>query len=96
VVSDDRERSVFAFLRLAPPELPVLVVCNFGDVPRQGYTMRVPDGEWEEIFNSDSPAFGGGFAGNAGRLRVADGVLRLTLPPLGVIYMRQAEEGDAC
>ncbi|MDD2705242.1 MAG: 1,4-alpha-glucan branching protein GlgB [Acidocella sp.] len=96
VVSDDRERSVFAFLRLAPPESPVLVVCNFGDAQRQDYTMRVPGGEWEEIFNSDSPAFGGGFAGNAGRLRAADGVLCLTLPPLGVIYMRQAEEEDAC
>ena len=63
-------------------------------MPRDGYTIRVPDaGEYLKIFDSDDVRFGGsgynrqtqiGAAGDA-----ADGspcALRLDLPPLGAMF----------
>jgi 1,4-alpha-glucan branching enzyme len=50
VIGDDRSNSVFAFLRLAANEAPVLVVCNMTPVPRHGYRIGVPRaGNWREI-----------------------------------------------
>ncbi len=97
VIGDDREQSVFAFLRYgAYGTKPVLVVCNFTPVPRYGYEVGVPGGAFVEIFNSDAIGFGGAGIGNAGRLEAAGAPahgqpasLSLTLPPLGVIYLRQ-------
>jgi 1,4-alpha-glucan branching enzyme len=95
-VGDDRANSVFAFLRFAPNQAPVLVVCNMTPVPRRGYRIGVPQaGGWREIFNSDSTFYGGSNVGNAGRV-AADPVavhgqaqsLELVLPPLATIFLR--------
>jgi 1,4-alpha-glucan branching enzyme len=97
VVADDREQSVLAFLRRGHEGTrPVLVVCNFTPAPRYDYRVGVPGGAWREIFNSDLAGYGGSDAGNAGVMQAADewahGMdhsVRLTLPPLGVILLRQ-------
>jgi 1,4-alpha-glucan branching enzyme len=97
IVGDDKAQSVLAFMRWGHEGTsPVLVVCNFTPVPRYDYRVGVPAGEWREIFNSDLAGYGGSDVGNAGVL-VADGAamhgmehsLRLTLPPLAVILLRQ-------
>ncbi len=61
VVGNDDANSVIAFLRLATGQRPVLVVCNFTAVPREGYRIGVPvAGRWKTLLNSDEHRFGGG------------------------------------
>jgi 1,4-alpha-glucan branching enzyme len=97
VVGDDRENSVFAFLRYGGEAAsPVLVVCNMTPVPRSGYRIGVPrPGEWRELLNSDAAVYGGSNIGNGGAV-MAVAVqghgeaqsLELALPPLSVMYFR--------
>src|SRR4029078_658270 len=43
LIGDDREGSVIAFLRWGEAgDPPILVVCNFTPVPREGYRIGVP------------------------------------------------------
>jgi 1,4-alpha-glucan branching enzyme len=94
----DVQSSVIAFMRrgVEPGEV-VVVVCNLTPVVRRDYPVGVPvPGQWEEILNTDAPAYGGSGAENPGRLWAPPGQghgryaqsLRLTLPPLGVLYAR--------
>ena len=95
-VGDDSANSVFAFLRYAEHQPPILVVSNMTPVPRHGYRIGVPvAGNWSEIFNSDSCFYGGSNTGNAGSVAAmkfpAHGhgqSLELVLPPLATIYLR--------
>ncbi len=68
VIGDDRENSVFAFLRFSEEhETCVLVVCNMTPVPRIGYELGVPrPGYWTEVLNSDGAVYGGSNLGNGG------------------------------
>ena len=96
VVMEDREQSVFAFLRLgAKGDRPVLAVSNFTPVPRTGYRVGVPSGGgWRETFNSDAALYGGSNLGNGGWCD-AEPVpwhgeawsMSLTLPPLATVYL---------
>jgi len=96
VSADDRAQSVTAFLRLAKDGSPVLVVCNYTPVPRHGYQIGVPvAGRWEEILNTDAPAYGGSGIGNLGSVLASEEPCHdfpcsvwLTLPPLAVVYLR--------
>ncbi len=75
----------------------VLVVCNFTPVPRLGYLVGVPfDGYWKEILNSDALEYGGSGSGNMGGTEaLAESShgrpysLRLTLPPLGAVFLKK-------
>jgi 1,4-alpha-glucan branching enzyme len=95
-VGDDSANSVFAFLRFASDQAPVLVVSNMTPVPRRGYRIGVPrGGAWREILNSDSAFYGGSNVGNEGRVATdpvaAHGQphsLELVLPPLATIFLR--------
>jgi 1,4-alpha-glucan branching enzyme len=97
VVGDDRQNSVFAFLRYGNDEaIPVLVVCNMTPVPRSGYSIGVPrPGVWRELLNTDSAYYGGSDMGNGGAIETVPvqrhgeaQSLELTLPPLGTLYLR--------
>ena len=94
----DADYSVIAFLRRGKGKgEPVVVVFNFTPVVREGYRIGVPGrGLWKEVLNSDAPEYGGSGVGNP------DGVeaeptpmhgrthsLTLTLPPLGVLFLRR-------
>jgi 1,4-alpha-glucan branching enzyme len=93
----DWENSVIAFLRRARnPNDAVVVVCNFTPVVRHGYRIGVPSGGYyREVLNTDSEIYGGSNVGNEGG---AWGVpsphagrpfhLSLSLPPLGVVYLK--------
>jgi 1,4-alpha-glucan branching enzyme len=97
VVGDDRDQSVFAFLRFGGPgSKPLLVVCNFTPIPRLGYRIGVPAGNWSEVFNSDLEGLGGSGVGNSGILHAWDdplhgqpASLELSLPPLATIFLKQ-------
>ncbi len=96
-VADDRENSVFAFLRMGPEgSRPVLAVSNFTPVPREGYRIGVPaPGAWDEILNTDADVYGGGNIGNGGTVWAEgaaahgrDWSVLLTLPPLATLLLR--------
>jgi 1,4-alpha-glucan branching enzyme len=92
----DDVNSVISFLRYARHDSPpVLVVCNLTPVPRYGYRLGVPRaGEWREVLNSDSTAYGGSGMGNLGAVMTEEvsahehpQSLVLTLPPLAALYL---------
>jgi 1,4-alpha-glucan branching enzyme len=95
-VGDDSSNSVFAFLRFAADERPVLIVSNMTPVPRHGYRIGAPlSGPWREILNTDSSHYGGTNVGNAGIVHASDSPahgqpssLELVLPPLATIFLR--------
>ena len=94
----DYQHNCISFMRKSGQEDDTLyVVCNFADETREGYCIGMPeDGEYAEIFNSQDAAYEGWDIGNRGRL-VADErpmhgrpfSLTLTLPPLGVVYLKK-------
>jgi 1,4-alpha-glucan branching enzyme len=94
----DTLSSVISFLRRGlEPGHVVAVVCNFTPVLRPDYPVDVPvPGEWEAVLNTDEPRYGGGGTGPSGSLLAPPGQgggrygqrLHLTLPPLGVVFLR--------
>ena len=92
----DAEASVISFLRRGREGPPVLVVCNFTPIPRQNYTVGVPEGGyWRELLNSDASIYGGSGVGNFGGVEAAPVAAQgrfhsvvLTLPPLGTVFFK--------
>jgi 1,4-alpha-glucan branching enzyme len=96
---NDAPASVISLLRKGKSaDDAVLVACNFTPVPRVGYKVGVPSpGYWKEILNSDAREYGGGGIGNMGGAEaLAESVhgrpysLRLTLPPLGALFLKKS------
>jgi 1,4-alpha-glucan branching enzyme len=95
--ADDREHSVFSWVRSDGQGDRVLVVCNFTPVPRHGWRLGVPPGPaaWREVLNTDSAHYGGSNLGNGGQplaVRVAPwngrpASIELTLPPLATLFL---------
>jgi 1,4-alpha-glucan branching enzyme len=86
--------NVNAFTRRDYHGNTIAVVCNFSGEPLHGYELYLPEtGVWTEILNSDAQEFGGSGVGNLGIVN-ADGSGRavLTLPPLGVLWLRHRTE----
>ena len=95
---NDTESSVISFLRKGNnPGEAVLVVCNLTPVPRENYRIGIPeDGSWRELFNSDDQNFGGSNVKNpqvvnseALPVHGKDHSVALTLPPMGVVYLKK-------
>jgi 1,4-alpha-glucan branching enzyme len=96
---NDAPASVISLLRKGEAEDDcVLVVCNFTPIPRVGYRVGVPTGGyWKELLNSDAQEYGGSGMGNMGGTEaLAESThgrpftLRLTLPPLGAIFLKKS------
>ena len=101
LVLNDSDNSVLAFLRRAKdPDDCLVVVCNFTPVPRHGYRVGVPKpGYYAEILNTDSHLYGGSNTGNNGGVWAHPGEhsgrpyhVDLTIPPLGVVYLKPLGE----
>ncbi len=94
IVADDRDNSVFAWLRLAPDAAPVAVLCNFTPVPRVGYRIGLPrPGRWRELLNTDATPYGGGGMGNQGAIEAVatpshgfPASAEILAPPLATVY----------
>ncbi|MEJ5293060.1 MAG: 1,4-alpha-glucan branching protein GlgB [Candidatus Methanosuratincola sp.] len=92
----DYEQSVISFERKGSSDDVVLVVCNFTPVPRERYRVGVErSGRWRELLNSDAVPYGGSGWGNFGGVESEEveshgrrHSLSLTLPPLGVLYLK--------
>ena len=98
-IATTRRCSVISLLRKGKEgENPILIACNFTPVPRLGYMVGVPTGGyWKELLNSDGREYGGSDIGNAGGAEALPEKthgrpysLRLTLPPLGALFLRKA------
>ena len=100
LVVDDRENSVFVFVRRDRAGNELIVASNFTPVPRYNYRFGINQpGGWREILNSDSEYYRGSNTGNGGVVW-SDPLpshnrahsLTLTLPPLATIWLvREAE-----
>lgn len=93
IVADDHDNSVLAWLRKAPGEKPIAVICNLTPAYHERYELSLPvAGRWREILNTDAEIYGGSGKGNGGRVEAhatGSGWARagLTLPPLAVIML---------
>ncbi|MBV9553534.1 MAG: 1,4-alpha-glucan branching protein GlgB [Alphaproteobacteria bacterium] len=97
VISDDREQSVYAYLRMpAGNGPPLLSISNFTPVPRDGYRLGVPEaGRWRALLNTDASRYGGSDYTN-GHDAMAEAAswheqpasLTLNLPPLATVILR--------
>jgi 1,4-alpha-glucan branching enzyme len=95
----DADNSVISLLRRSRDGADFTVaVVNFTPVPRPGYVVGVPAmGSYRELLNSDLEVYGGSGSGNGGSL-AADGPpahgfdvsLRLTVPPLGFLLLKNS------
>jgi 1,4-alpha-glucan branching enzyme len=98
LIGDDRQNSVYAWLRWDKHGVPLLAVHNFTPVPRAGYRIGVPRGErWQLLLNTDAEQFGGSNAGTLADITAGDDSahgekhsLILDLPPLGTLLLRPA------
>ncbi len=93
---DDAAHSVLAFVRHGHDGAnPVLVLCNFTPLVRQGWRFGVPRaGRWVERLNTDSAHYGGSNVGSALGALSTDPItahgraqsLACTLPPLASVF----------
>ncbi len=94
----DYQHNCISFMRKSDdPDQTVYVLCNLADETREFYKIGVPyKGEYVEIFNSQSSYYEGWNIGNTGSLIAKkepmhgrDYSITLTLPPLGVLYLKR-------
>lgn len=86
LIADDRQNSVFAWLRKAPGEQPIAVISNMTPALHDHYRLPLPhDGAWREILNSDAHGYGGSGRGNLGTITAVNGAAHIILPPLATI-----------
>jgi 1,4-alpha-glucan branching enzyme len=97
--AEDSGQSVLSYLRRGEvSDAPMVVVCNFTPVVRQGFRLGVPErGRWRERLNTDSAAYGGTNVGNLGSVEAQETPwhgqpfsLELTLPPLATVVLEHA------
>ncbi len=94
VIGDDRDNSVFAFLRHGDDhDRPVLCIANMTPQVLTDYRIGVPKaGQWKRLLSTDDQTFGGSGAGNAAAStddQASHGhaqSLNLTLPPLATSF----------
>lgn len=96
LIADDRDNSVFAWLRKSGGNhRPVVAVSNFTPVPRQDYALPLPHvGRWRERINTDATHYGGSGQGNFGVIMAEEqgshgrpASARITLPPLATLIL---------
>ncbi len=100
IALDDYQNSVIAFRRIAFDGSEIICVCNFQPVTRENYRIGVPVyGKYEVLFNSEREEFGGCGMGTEGIVKTnnepnhnLEYSLDLTLPPLGVLFIKLNEK----
>src|SRR5579872_843820 len=91
----DAEQSTLSYIRKSNGNFS-LVVFNMTPIPRYNYRVGVPrSGFYKEVLNSDAKEYGGSGVGNLGGVKSEEvpwhgktSSLRLTLPPLGLIFLQ--------
>ena len=97
----DAEHSLYSWMRYDDAGGRVLVVSNMTPVPREGFTLGVPDvatagaAAWREVLNTDSSFYGGSNLGNGTAPLAVQRVsshgrahsITLTVPPLATLFL---------
>ncbi|WP_296420291.1 1,4-alpha-glucan branching protein GlgB [Pseudooctadecabacter sp.] len=100
-LNGDAGQSTLGYVRYGRDgDAPVVVMCNFTPVLREGFAIGVPHaGQWDEVLNSDSTNYGGGNRGNLGGVKSRpeprdghDQSVEIVLPPLSVVVLRHAKQ----
>ncbi|MDX6515667.1 MAG: 1,4-alpha-glucan branching enzyme, partial [Gaiellaceae bacterium] len=97
--ANDAAANVVAFARIARDGTELICACNFSPVPRPDYRLGLPfGGRWKEALNTDSEHYGGTNVGNLGVIGAEEQPwhdqpfsARVTLPPLGVVWLIPSE-----
>ncbi|WP_158067097.1 1,4-alpha-glucan branching protein GlgB [Tersicoccus sp. Bi-70] len=100
--ANDTARNMLTFTRWDPQGNPVVVVANYAGTPHHDVKLALPwAGTWVEALNTDAEQFGGSGVGNHGRITAVEGSFQgkpasatVQVPPLGVLYLTPATEGD--
>jgi 1,4-alpha-glucan branching enzyme len=94
---NDAPNNALAFMRISKDGSRRLIcVANLSPVPRERYRVGLPvGGSWTEALNTDSAYYGGTGVGNLGAVEAQERSwhgqphsAELTLPPLGVVWLR--------
>ena len=96
LVPDDNENNVVVFLRRDKKGNELVCVVNFSPNPYEGYRFGVPGRrEYEEVFNTDRPEFGGSgwnYNGTVKCERIAshgrEASIAVKIPPYGALFLR--------
>ncbi|MDO9638731.1 MAG: 1,4-alpha-glucan branching protein GlgB [Pseudotabrizicola sp.] len=97
IESSDAEASVYAWIRKGSEgDAMVVALVNMTPVDRR-YRVGLPaGGDWAELLNTDSVAYGGGNRGNLGGVTAEEVQCHgrpwsavVTLPPLSAVYLKQ-------
>ena len=94
--ADDNEANTVAFLRWDKAGKPLIIVCNFSPIHRDGYRVGAPfGGTWASVFNSDAAEFGGQGLGDTAPLKTEkvachgqEQSLTIDLPPMSCVAYR--------
>jgi 1,4-alpha-glucan branching enzyme len=100
---NDTDSNVLSFIRWSAGGEPLVCLCNFSPVVREGYRLGLPrTGRWKEVLNTDAEAYGGSNVGNLGAVESEaigwDGQpasARVTLPPLATVWLAPDQPADA-
>ncbi len=65
-----------------------VVVTNFANTDRPGYHVKLPQGQWREVFNSNARRYGGSGSGNGGGL--VDAGSGVYLPAGSTVVLKRA------
>ncbi len=93
VVYTHNNNRVMAFRRWYGQQ-DFFVIASLNDTPfASGYginSSRLPDGQWREIFNSDSVHYNGNNVGNAGgTIQSSNGYINTVVPANGVVVLQR-------
>lgn len=99
---DDYTNSVIAFKRTDEDDNEIIAVCNFRPILHEKYVIGVSkNAVYAEVFSSDRVEFGGSGILNGNEIRPVprkihgcNQGLPLTLPPMGVIYLKCVGENE--
>ncbi len=95
---NDNEANVISFIRKGnTKDKDIIIICNFSDQTHTGYNIGVSKrGMYEEIFNSQYAEFEGWDIINPLPIKTVPkechgrkNTLHVTLPPLGVVYLKK-------
>jgi 1,4-alpha-glucan branching enzyme len=94
--ADNKDQSIFSFIRKDKKEDTLIIVCNFTEVVYEHYKVGVPSYTfYNEIFNSDAISFGGSGRVNHKKMNVIEKPfhnqpchLEMTIPPFGISILR--------
>jgi len=96
IAYDDHQNSVLCYIRKGKKTADDLVViANFTPLVRENYRIGVPEGSWEEIFNSDDKMYWGSGVENQDiktekkQAHNKSHSISISLPPLGLIILKK-------